>query len=90
MAKIEFRRELVRGINGMSAVFTCKGQETSDMPFQVIADRTGVRFKGDSPFFTQTWELQEFAKTIDHALKDHWKFSEEPVDFANVVSPKPM
>jgi hypothetical protein len=82
MAKLAFAKYLVKGLNGMAAEYRCKGQETAEHPFMIVADRSGMRFKGESPFITEVEDLQELARTIDLARRSHADFAAGPVEGA--------
>jgi hypothetical protein len=45
-------------------------EETS---FAIRADKQGIRFLGDSPYLENQEELQEFAKLVADAWREHHK-----------------
>lgn len=65
---------------GMQAEFRAKGQENADQPFMIVADKNGVRFKGESPFLSEMHDLQVLAMTIDKAWKSHMMFKSDPLE----------
>lgn len=47
------------------------GEEQPFPPFKIIASKLGVKFEGQSCTVTDMEELQEFAKVLSEAWKDH-------------------
>lgn len=68
---IHFKEEKKPGLLGISTVFTMAQENPSSDPFQIIADKGGVRFLGTSERINDMVDLQELAKIFDKAWKAH-------------------
>jgi hypothetical protein len=70
---MKFKREKLDLPTGVAVFFTESGtdQEGELEPFQIIANRRGVRFEGKSPTLESIMDLDAFAKTVSEAWKDH-------------------
>ena len=67
---IHFEEKKQPGLRGGSTVFTMAQEIPTSEPFQVIADKGGIRFVGTSERINDIVDLQELAKLISQAWKE--------------------
>lgn len=74
---MKFKEEKKQGIMGPMMIMTevnDKGEIVSDNPFQIYADRLGIRFHGVSKHLEDLGELDNFAQAVSRAWNAHRGF----------------
>lgn len=67
---LKFKKEKHEIFGGIEVWFTVEKSDQDLYPFQIVAAREGIKFRGESPVLMDIADLDTFAKTLSLAWRE--------------------
>lgn len=70
---MKFEKKKVDGLNGPVMIFSLTAATDDPMGFEIWADKRGIQLRGYSPPLEGESDLQDLAKVVSDAWREHLK-----------------